>query len=81
MGAAHGGTQPANPAESLAAAVRLATALESARNQTQRDEIVRRFNADDIDPAYRQSVETYFEKLSRDGAKAPAVTAAPSAAP
>lgn len=81
MGTAQSGTQPANVADSLAAVVRLAAALESARNSTQRDEIVRRFNADEIDPSYRQAVETYFEKLSRDGAKAAGVAPVPSAAP
>jgi hypothetical protein len=48
---------------------RLATALEKARDIGQRDEIVRRFKAEDIDPRYREAVDAYFERLSRDGAK------------
>jgi len=32
----------------------------------QRDEIVRRFNPADVEPAYRAAVENYFERLSRD---------------
>lgn len=47
----------------------LARALEQARDIGLRDEIVRRFNAEDIDPVYREAVETYFERLSREGAK------------
>ncbi len=47
----------------------LASALERARDLGQRDEIVRRFKAEDIDPAYRPAVEAYFERLSREGAK------------
>jgi hypothetical protein len=63
----------ANPAAlgaAAAAASRLATALEHARNLGQRDEVVRRFKVEDIDPAYRPAVESYFERLSREGAKA-----------
>lgn len=47
----------------------LVVAFERLRDVGQRDEIVRRFSADDIDPDYRQAVEAYFERLSRDGAK------------
>ena len=73
-GSAQGGTPPA-PAvtrDALDSALKLAAALEFARSVGQRDEIVRRFNVDEIDPTYRAAVETYFEKLSRDGAKATA---------
>ena len=43
--------------------------LEAARQAGLRDEQVRRFNPDDIDPAYRPAVENYFETLSREAAK------------
>ena len=57
-------------------AAQLAKALETARSIGKRDEVVRRFNVEEIDPAYREAVETYFERLSREGAKA--VPAAPA---
>lgn len=44
---------------------KLIVALEAARASGQRDELIRRFNPDDIDPVYREPVETYFEQLSR----------------
>lgn len=49
-------------------AQRLVLLLETARQSGSRDEQVRRFQADDIPPAYREAVETYFEKLSREAA-------------
>jgi hypothetical protein len=52
-----------------ATAEALARVLEQARDLGLRDEIVRRFNAEDVDPVYREAVETYFERLSREGAK------------
>ena len=51
--------------------------LEAARMAGRRDEQIRRFNPDDLDPAYRPAVETYFEKLSREST----APVAPSAAP
>lgn len=60
-----------------AAAKQLATALEHARNIGQRDEVVRRFKVEDIDPAYRPAVEAYFERLSREGAKTQSATPPP----
>ncbi|HWA24336.1 MAG TPA: hypothetical protein VG734_01580 [Lacunisphaera sp.] len=44
---------------------RLVAALETARASGRRDEFVRRFNSDDLDPAYRKAIEKYFEQLSR----------------
>ena len=46
----------------------LAQALEQARSAAKRDEWVRRFAPEDIDPDYRKPVEDYFENLSREGA-------------
>lgn len=48
------------------AAHRLVSRLEAARHAGLRDEQIRRHNPDDIAPAYRAAVETYFEKLSRE---------------
>ncbi|MDF3058145.1 MAG: hypothetical protein K0R17_2360 [Rariglobus sp.] len=42
--------------------VMLAAALSGDR----RDETIRRFNPEDLDPAYRETIETYFERLSRE---------------
>ena len=42
--------------------------VKKARSSGQRDELVRRFNPDDFDPAYRKAIETYFEQLSRRSA-------------
>jgi len=52
-----------------AAAEKLVALLEAARTTGLRDEQVRRYNPDDLAPAYRPAVEAYFEKLSRDPAK------------
>ncbi len=60
-------TEVAPDARSLAE--KLIVLLEAARHGAQRDEQVRRFNPDEIDPAYREAVEAYFEKLSRDATK------------
>lgn len=51
------------------AASQLALALEKAREIGKRDEVVRNFNPDDVDPVYRAAVELYFEHLSRDAVK------------
>lgn len=48
------------------AAAHLVVLLQAARQDIRRDEQVRRFNPDDLDPAYRPAIEAYFEKLSRD---------------
>ncbi|HEX2854384.1 MAG TPA: hypothetical protein VHO24_14200 [Opitutaceae bacterium] len=69
-----GSANPGALRDTAAAAGRLATALEHARNVGQRDEVVRRFKVEDIDPAYRPAVEAYFERLSREGAKAQPAT-------
>jgi hypothetical protein len=47
---------------------RLLLAVEDARAKGKREEIVRRFNPADFDPAYRKAIEAYFEHLSREGA-------------
>ncbi len=46
----------------------LAAVLKAYTSANQRDELVRRFNPDEIDPAYRDAVQAYFERLSRGGA-------------
>lgn len=51
------------------AANQLALALEKARERGKRDERVRSFNPEDVDPAYRAAVEVYFERLSREAVK------------
>ena len=69
-----GALQQANGSDGAAlrnvadSAAKLAAALERARGTGPRDEIVRRFKPDDIEPAYRAAVESYFEHLSRDAA-------------
>jgi hypothetical protein len=60
------GNDPAALREVATAAVRLAAALEAARSIGRRDEVVRHFNPDDIDPAYRAAIDAYFERLSRE---------------
>jgi hypothetical protein len=66
---------PASTQELAESAVKLATALEHGRAAGERDTIVRRFNPADVDPVYREAVETYFERLSREGRHpAPAAT-------
>ena len=52
----------------LQQAENLADELERAPPPTPRDEWVRRFPPEEIDPAYRKAVQDYFEKLSREGA-------------
>ena len=62
-----GGADPAVRRELGASAVQLATALEHGRPASEGDRIVRRFNPADVDPEYREAVEAYFERLSREG--------------
>ncbi|MFA6288994.1 MAG: hypothetical protein WC661_16555 [Opitutaceae bacterium] len=57
------------PADLRGAADRLRLLLAAALNDDRRDETVRRFNPEDIDPAYREAVEAYFERLSREARK------------
>jgi hypothetical protein len=64
-----GAGKPAIPPETLENATKLAAALE--RGLGGRNELVRRFNPADVDPAYRGAVETYFERLSREARPAP----------
>lgn len=47
---------------------RLVLVVEEARAKGKREEIIRRFNPADFDPAYRKAIEEYFERLSREGA-------------
>ena len=54
------------PPDLRGAAEHLVALLEAARTAGERDEQVRRFNPDELDPTYRAAVEAYFEKLSRD---------------
>ena len=51
----------------LQQAENLVNELERSTPPTPRDEWVRRFPPDEIDPAYRKPVQDYFEKLSREG--------------
>ena len=57
------------PADLRGAADRLRLLLAAALSDDRRDETVRRFNPEDIDPAYREAVESYFERLSREARK------------
>ncbi|HVW20716.1 MAG TPA: hypothetical protein VHC86_05830 [Opitutaceae bacterium] len=45
----------------------LANTLETAKAGARRDELMRQYRPDDIDPEFRQAVEDYFEQLSREG--------------
>jgi hypothetical protein len=49
-----------------AAADHLRVLLSAALAENHRDETIRRFNPEDLDPAYREAIESYFERLSRD---------------
>lgn len=54
--------------QALAGKIRqLSLALERIRAGAQRDEWVRRFSPEVIDPDYRKQIEAYFERLSREG--------------
>jgi hypothetical protein len=61
-----GSGEGAKGREAGESAVKLATALEHGRPDDARDRIVRQFNPADVDPLYREAVESYFERLSRD---------------
>jgi hypothetical protein len=52
--------------EILAAVDHLRLLLAAAISSDNRDETVRRFNPEDLDPAYREAIESYFERLSRE---------------
>ena len=62
---AGGGTGEREPDAFRGKADQVIALLEAARALGQRDEQVRRFNPDDLDPAYRDAIDAYFEKLSR----------------
>ena len=66
-----GAANPAARRELGASAVQLATALEHGRPAGEGDQIVRRFTPADVDPEYRDAVEAYFERLSREGRRNP----------
>jgi hypothetical protein len=69
-----GGLRPASavanntplPVELTGAVDQLRVMLQASLSSTARDETVRRYNPDDIPPAYRDAVESYFEHLSRE---------------
>lgn len=52
--------------EVRAAVDHLRLLLAAAISDDKRDETVRRFNPEDLDPAYREAIESYFERLSRE---------------
>jgi hypothetical protein len=52
-------------------ALKLAVALEHGRADDKAEKIARSFNPADVDPAYREAVEDYFERLSREGRRTP----------
>ncbi|MET0261363.1 MAG: hypothetical protein ABW223_00590 [Rariglobus sp.] len=52
--------------ELRAAVDHLRVLLAAAASDDRRDETVRRFNPEDLDPAYREVIESYFERLSRE---------------
>jgi hypothetical protein len=45
--------------------------LAAALSADKRDETIRRFNPEDLDPAYREAIESYFERLSREATVKP----------
>lgn len=57
--------------EVLAAVDHLRLLLAAAISDDKRDETIRRFNPEDLDPAYRDAIETYFERLSREATAKP----------
>lgn len=57
--------------EVRAAVDHLRLLLAAAVSDDKRDETVRRFNPEDIDPAYREAIESYFERLSREATAKP----------
>jgi hypothetical protein len=58
--------------EASAAAEKLAAALERGRDDEKREAVARSFNPADVDPQYREAVEAYFERLSREARRGPA---------
>ena len=66
---AGGGTGEGEPEALRGKADQVIALLEAARALGQRDEQVRRFNPEDLDPVYRESIDAYFEKLSRGAAR------------
>lgn len=62
---ATGGTL--SPAEFTNAVDQLRVMLQASLNSAGRDEIVRRYNPDEVPPDYRDAVDRYFEQLSRGG--------------
>lgn len=57
--------------EVRAAVDHLRLLLAAAVSDDKRDETVRRFNPEDLDPAYREAIESYFERLSREATSKP----------
>jgi chemotaxis protein histidine kinase CheA len=55
--------------EIRAAVDHLRILLAAAVSADQRDETIRRFNPEDLDPAYREAIEAYFERLSREATR------------
>lgn len=55
--------------EVRAAVDHLRLLLAAAVSDDRRDETVRRFNPEDLDPAYREAIESYFERLSREATR------------
>jgi hypothetical protein len=55
--------------EVRAAVDHLRLLLTAAVSADQRDETIRRFNPEDLDPAYREAIESYFERLSREATR------------
>jgi hypothetical protein len=67
-----GGADDTARREAGAAAEKLAAALERGRDVDRREAVARSFNPADVDPQYREAVEAYFERLSRDARRGPA---------
>jgi chemotaxis protein histidine kinase CheA len=55
--------------EVRAAVDHLRLLLTATVSADQRDETIRRFNPEDLDPAYREAIESYFERLSREATR------------
>jgi chromosome segregation protein len=63
--------------DASAAAEKLAAALERGRDDDQREAVARSFNPADVDPQYREAVEAYFERLSREARRGPVAVPSP----
>jgi len=59
-------------ADAMRQARQLADALAAGRSAPTRDETLRHFDPEDVDPIYRRAVEDYFERLSREAPPVPA---------